>query len=50
MDKDMNMDMDKNKETDKEVIFFTLFLGWYLYNFGPTYNLLILMNFIYVKK
>ena len=45
-----NMDnMNKNTETDKDFIFFTLFLGWYLYNFGPPSNLLILMNFIYIK-
>ena len=35
---------------DKESIFFTLFFGWYLCNFGPPSNLLILFNFLYIKS
>ena len=35
---------------DKESIFFTLFFGWYLCNFGPPSNLLILFNFLYLKS
>ena len=34
---------------DKESILFTLFFGWYLFNFGPPSNLLILLHFFYVK-
>ena len=34
---------------DKESILFTLFFGWYLFNFGPPSNLLILLNFFYVN-
>jgi hypothetical protein len=45
MDMNMNMDMIKDKET----IFFTIFFGWYLYNFGPPSNLLLLLHFIYLK-
>ena len=37
-------------DMDKESIFFTLFFGWYLYNFGPPSNLLILFNFLYIKS
>jgi hypothetical protein len=35
---------------DKESIFFTLFFGWYLCNFGPPSNLLILFHFLYIKS
>jgi hypothetical protein len=35
---------------DKESIFLTLFFGWYLCNFGPPSNLLILFNFLYIKS
>ena len=34
---------------DKESIFITLFFGWYLCNFGPPSNILILLNFLYSK-
>lgn len=37
-------------DMDKESIFFTLFFGWYLCNFGPPSNLLILFNFLYLKS
>ena len=35
---------------DKESIFLTFFFGWYLCNFGPPSNLLILFNFLYIKS
>ena len=34
---------------DKESIFITLFFGWYLCNFGPQSNVLILLHFLYTK-
>ena len=36
-------------DMDKESILFTLFFGWYLFNFGPPSNLLILLHFFYVN-
>ena len=44
-----NMNMDKDKGKNMETFFLTCFFGWYLYNFGPPSNLLILLNFIYIK-
>ncbi len=50
MDMDMNMNnTEKNKDKNMETFFLTCFFGWYLYNFGPPSNLLILLNFIYLK-
>jgi hypothetical protein len=45
----INKDKDKDKGENMEKFFLTCFFGWYLYNFGPPSNLLILFNFIYIK-
>jgi len=49
MDIDNMNNIDKDKDKNMETFFLTCFFGWYLYNFGPPSNLLILLNFIYLK-